>query len=112
MATPTKELLDHARRVLRYLVGTRKLELHLGEVGLGGDLITALWDTSFADDPATARNVAGLVLYFLGSPVLWRSIKQGNVAKSTTSAEYIGASTTADEGMWLRILLREDGSKL
>jgi hypothetical protein len=107
MAPPTTELLDHARRVLRYLVGTRELELHLGEVGFGGDLITAFCDASLADDPATARSVTGLVLYFLGSLVLWRSIKRGNIANSSTTAEYIGASTIADEVMWLHILLQE-----
>jgi hypothetical protein len=94
--------------VLRYLLGTRELELHLGDVGFGGDLITA-FAASFADDPATARIVTALVLYFLRSPVLLHFIKQGNVTKSSTAAEYIGASTTADEVTWLHILLRECG---
>jgi hypothetical protein len=45
-----------------------------------------------------------MVVYLLGTPVLWPSKLQPIVAMSTTEAEYIAAATAVKEGLWVRQL--------
>jgi hypothetical protein len=46
--------------------------------------------------------------FSLGSAMIsWSSRKQGSVAQSTAEAEYIAASTTSREAVWLRKLLSD-----
>jgi hypothetical protein len=46
--------------------------------------------------------------FSLGSAMIsWSSRKQGSVAQSTAEAEYIAASTTGREAVWLRKLLSD-----
>jgi hypothetical protein len=48
------------------------------------------------------------MLFFLGqSPISWQSQKQRVVAASSCEAEYIAASTTGCQGLWLSRLLGE-----
>jgi hypothetical protein len=44
-----------------------------------------------------------------GGPVSWRSVRQTSVSKSTTEAEYIVASETACELIWLNNMLANAG---
>ena len=44
-----------------------------------------------------------------GGPVSWRSVRQTSVSKSTTEAEYIAASETACELVWLNNMLANAG---
>jgi hypothetical protein len=48
------------------------------------------------------------VLFFLGNcPVSWQSLKQRVVALSSYKAEYIAATSTATQALWLALLLSE-----
>ena len=44
-----------------------------------------------------------------GAAISWQSKLQSIVAKSTTEAEFVAASTTGNEIMWLRNVLKELG---
>jgi hypothetical protein len=44
-----------------------------------------------------------------GGAVVWRSNLQATVACSTVEAEYIAASSTVKEALWLRMLLHDFG---
>ena len=60
-----------------------------------------------AGDVDDRKSTTG-VLFFLGSsPISWQSGKQKVVALSSCEAEYIAATTAAQQGIWLTRLLAE-----
>jgi hypothetical protein len=97
-----------AKRVLRYLAGTRTLKLRLGG-HVAADLV-GFSDASYACCPDTARSI-GAYCFSLGESgiVSWCSRKQKTVAQSSCDAEYIAASEAAHEAVWLTMLLTELG---
>lgn len=96
-----------AKRVIRYLKGTRTLKLRLG--GSVAANLTAFCDASHACCPDSGRSVSAYC-FSLGSGVIsWASRKQKTVAQSTCDAEYIAAAEACREAMWLRMLMTEIG---
>ena len=47
------------------------------------------------------------MLNLRGVAVVWRSVKQSSIADSTMEAEYIAASKTAKEVVWLKNFLSD-----
>jgi len=92
-----------AIRVVRYLKGTRDLELTLG--GDNEIKIMGFTDSDWANCPDTRRSVGGY-LFTLGSgPISWQSKRQRTVATSSCEAEYTAAFEASKEALWLRTLL-------
>jgi hypothetical protein len=88
------------KRVLRYLKGTRDLQLSFG--GGARDLVGyADTDGSMAED---RRAISGYAFLLNGGAV---SKKQEVVSLSTTESEYIAATHAAKEALWLRSLLSQ-----
>jgi hypothetical protein len=109
MATSTPTLLQHARHVVKYLAGSRDRKLILGAASPGRSELATWSDSNFADDPLTMRSVAGVVVIWQHSLLLWRSVKLPDIVKSTTSAEYVAASMASDEIVFIRNLLFQLG---
>jgi len=61
-------------------------------------------DSDFTGDPDDRKSTSGYVFMLAGSAITWRARKQPLVAFSTVEAEYIGASDTAKEAIWVRSL--------
>jgi Reverse transcriptase (RNA-dependent DNA polymerase) len=96
-----------AVRVVRYLKGTRDLELTLG--GANPIKIMGFTDSDWANCPDTRRSVGGY-LFTLGSgPISWQSRRQRTVATSSCEAEYTAAFEASKEAIWLRTLLSSIG---
>jgi Reverse transcriptase (RNA-dependent DNA polymerase)/GAG-pre-integrase domain/gag-polypeptide of LTR copia-type len=96
-----------AIRVVRYLKGTRDLELTLG--GSNNINIIGFTDSDWANCPDTRRSVGGY-LFTLGSgPISWQSRRQRTVATSSCEAEYTAAFEASKEAIWLRTLLSHIG---
>ena len=94
---------DAAKRLLRYLKGTRTLRLRLGGEGIN---LVGFTDASFACCPDTRRSVGAYCFTLGGSGIIsWAARKQKTVAQSTTDAEYIAAAETSREAVWLRTVL-------
>ena len=94
-----------AKRVVRYLKGTRTLQLRLG--GREPANLLGFSDASYACCPDTGKSV-GAYCFSLGDGVIsWAARKQKTVAQSTCDAEYIACSEAARECMWLRMLTSE-----
>jgi hypothetical protein len=53
-----------------------------------------------------------MAVFYMGSPILWRSVKMPTIVKSATSGEYVAASMASDEVVFCRNLLREFGLTL
>jgi len=96
---------EAAKRVVRYLKGTRDLTLTLG-----GDYTARLLrytDSDLAGCPDTRRSISGYCCTLGGGIVTWSARQQKTVSLSTCKAEYIAASEAASEITWLRSLLLE-----
>jgi hypothetical protein len=91
------------KRVLRYLKGTRELQLWLG--GNEPSTLRGFSDASHACCPDTGRSI-GAYCFFLGGSgaISWAARKQKTVAQSTCDSEYIAVSEAARECEWLRML--------
>jgi hypothetical protein len=96
-----------AKRVIRYLKGTRTLRLRLG--GKNPSKLVGFSDASYACCPDSGKSI-GAYCFSLGDGMIsWASRKQKTVAQSTCDAEYISCSEAARECMWLRMLASEIG---
>jgi hypothetical protein len=95
-----------ARRVLRYLKGTKSFRLHYGgarrEESLAG-----MADVDWAGDKSERASISGFVWSYGGGPISWSAKKQNCVALSSTEAEYVAVTRALQEGIWLRNSLRQ-----
>nr|XP_020155963.1 uncharacterized mitochondrial protein AtMg00810-like [Aegilops tauschii subsp. strangulata] len=106
MEKPASDHYAAVKHLLRYVAGT----LDHGcayERGDGGLQLTSYSDSDHGGDTDDRKSTTG-VIFFLGkSPVSWQSQKQRVVAISSCEAEYMVATTTACQGIWLAWLLGE-----
>jgi len=109
MSAPLKIHMDSALRVLGYLRSTIDLCLHYHPSSTPSPQLKCYVDSDWAADAATRRSRYGYAIY-LGSALLcWRSKLHSAITLSTAEAEYVAASETAKEILWLRQLLTEIG---
>ena len=92
---------EAAKRIYKYLLGTKKLELTYGgdERGLVGYV-----DADGASQEHR-RAISGYVFMMDGSAISWSSKKQELVTLSTMEAEYVAQTHTAKEAIWFQQLL-------
>ena len=106
--------MDHwtaATRVLRYLKATRNHGLCFGGKDAIDNVLVGYSDADYAGDPTTRRSTSGYVFILNGAAVTWSSRKQPIVALSTMESEYIAASDSTREAVWLRRLLDDLGEQ-
>ncbi len=113
MQDPQVDDMQKAKRVLRYLSGTRQWCLQFGgRRGGDSDLsmeVSAFADADFANDVGDRRSVSGWVVKLDGDPISWSSKKQSIVAQSTCEAELYAEAAAINEVLWLRGMLEELG---
>ncbi|KAF0708767.1 hypothetical protein AaE_013097 [Aphanomyces astaci] len=95
-----------AKRVLRYLSGTKHFGIQFGNAK---PILTGYCDASWATRP-DRRSTTGFCWLFLGGPLMWKSIRQRITALSSCEAEYIAAAEAARESTWLRGLMTDLGA--
>ena len=103
---PSSSDVNAVKRTLRYLSGTRDLFITLGG---RNTLLVGYADSDYATDVSTRRSVSGSYITIGGGPVAWASRIQPCVTLSTVEAEYVSLSSTAQDMVWLRTLLRDLG---
>ncbi|POM74260.1 Integrase catalytic core protein [Phytophthora palmivora] len=98
-----------AKRILRYLSGTKELRLQMRGDRRTEELleVVAYSDADFATDKEDRKSATGGLVTMDGMPVSWTCKKQGGVSLSTMEAEYTGASVMAAELLGVRELLGE-----
>ena len=123
MQAPTGRSMLAAKRVLRYLAGTKDIGLVFGALAGGktaaaetrGHQATALVDVSayadadWANNKKDRKSITGWVAKLNGDCISWSSKKQRVVALSTCEAELYAEAAALQEVLWLRDLLTELG---
>ena len=109
-----KRVHEHGlKRIARYLLGTKDKGMILAPTGdLKLDLyadadFAGLWGTEDATDSLSVKSRTGYVITLGGSPLVWGSKLQTEIALSTLEAEYIALSTSMRVLLPLRDLVKE-----
>ncbi|KAK4400514.1 Retrovirus-related Pol polyprotein from transposon TNT 1-94 [Sesamum angolense] len=66
-------------------------------------------DASFQSHDDDAKSQLGFVFKFNGGVVAWKSSKQDTTTDSAKEAEYITASETAKEAVWVKNYIQDLG---
>jgi reverse transcriptase-like protein len=92
---------EAVKRIFRYLKGTRDLWLSYG--GVTKELMGyADADGSMSED---RKAISGYAFMINGGAFSWSAKQQEIISLSTTESEYIAATYTAKEALWLRQLI-------
>jgi hypothetical protein len=106
VADPGQNHMLAAKRVLRYLRGTKELGLQYTRPT--GSLVNRLHgyvDSDWAGCADTRKSTTGYVLMLNGAVVSWKSKRQNVVALSSAEAEFMAASSLVQEVIYIRRLL-------
>lgn len=109
MSAPTTVHLMAAKRVLRYLAGTRTLGICYTGQPQGSHVIEAYADADYGGELDTRRSTTGYLFTVNGGAVSWQSKLQKTVSTSTQEAEYQASGAAAKEALWMRKLLPDLG---
>jgi transposase InsO family protein len=106
-ANPSKEHLDKAKYVLRYLAGTAKYALvYKGASNKG---LIAYTDSDYAADPVKRRSTTGYIFKLADGIISWQSRAQKTIALSATEAEYMALSDCSRQAVWIQNIFTELG---
>ena len=106
MANPGREHWNIVKKILRYVKGASDVALHFE----GSEFIIKRYiDSDFAGDLDKRKSTTGYVFTFVSGAVSWVSKLQTVVALSTTEAEYMAATETCKEAIWITRLIEELG---
>jgi hypothetical protein len=103
MSEPSEQDYLFAKRVLRYLNGTRKMKLTYGRK----EKMVGFSDASYAEDRKDRKSTGGYTFIMNGGAISWKSTKQRTVTLSSCEAEYVALADAAKEAMWLKSLIRD-----
>ena len=111
MQNSTEEHMAAAKRVLRYLKGTKDVCLVYGGSQSSENAleVSGFADADWGTDKETRRSVTGYVFMLGEGPVTWNSKLQQTVALSTTEAEYMALGMATQEAIYLRRILKSLG---
>ncbi|RXW12027.1 hypothetical protein EST38_g13828 [Candolleomyces aberdarensis] len=111
-AAPEQKHMVAAKRVLRYLWGTKDYVLMFDRrkdidpsVNELVRSATAFMDADWALEPTTRLSVSGFAMFYMGSLVSWSSVRQWTIALSSTEAEYYAIVHAVKCALWFRLLL-------
>ncbi|GJV48971.1 retrotransposon protein, putative, ty1-copia subclass [Tanacetum coccineum] len=90
------------KTILKYLRNTKDMFLVYGENPEAELRVECYCDAGFETDRDDTKSQTGYVFILNGGAVDWKSSKQSTTAMSTTEAEYIAASETTMEAVWIR----------
>ena len=93
-----------AKRILRYIKGTTSFGIFYKKGG-DGELF-GYTDSDYAGDQNDRKSTLGYIFMVNSSAISWSSKKQLVVTLSTTEAEFIVATSSVCQVVWLRRILK------
>ncbi|XP_061343987.1 secreted RxLR effector protein 161-like [Gastrolobium bilobum] len=109
MHTPTKHHYGAAKRILRYVAGTRDFGIWYKQVKQCN--LVGYTDSDWEGCMEDRRSTAGYAFYFGSGVISWSSKQQATVALSSSEAEFIAATATPCQGICLTRILEDLGQK-
>ncbi|CAI7849483.1 unnamed protein product [Closterium sp. NIES-54] len=125
-----QEHLDAAERLVRYCMaasrvglqysvhgqlkqkGVEEVSTKIGAPARRGHLyLSCFTDATWASDISDATSHGGYICCVGGSPMSWKSKKQGEIAHSSTESMYMALFHGVKEVVWMRRLLEELGQE-
>ena len=104
--TPKENPTFHADFLEDYPDAKEELDPNL-PTPYGRELETTIFfDADHAHDQQTRRSITGLIVLVGRTPVLWSSKRQGCIATSTYTAEFVAMRNAVEEAISLRYMLR------
>lgn len=107
MDKPTTQVWIGAKRILRYLQGSKDMGITFRCDKSLDISLKAFSDSDWASDRLDRKSVSGSIILHGKNPVVWFSKKQGCVALSTAEAESVAAAACAQDLVNLRGMLEE-----
>ena len=102
---PKSTHMEAAKRLLRYLKGTKSKGLNID--AKGQLILNGYSDASHGDCSTTRKSTGGWFIRIGTSVVAWRASRQTFVAKSTFEAEYGALSELVSNIAYMRQIFRE-----
>ena len=103
MSKPSKSHFTAAKRILRYVKGTKNFGI-IYKAESDCDLI-GYTDSDWAGSIDDRKSTTGYI-FLLGSKIIsWATKKQKTVALSSAEAEYMAATSATCEAVWLRRIM-------
>ena len=109
MAKYSKQHLDAAKYVLKYLMTTNELGISFKvnePLNLHG-----FTDADYAGDASNRKSTSGVVFMAAKGPISWQSIQQAVVSLSSTESELNSLTSGSTQTVWLRKFFDELGFK-
>ena len=107
-ANPGPHYWKAVLHLFRYLQGTKDLKLTFTPTS-SPELFTTYSDADHGGNPDNGKSTTGYALKMGTGVVSWSSKLQPLVALSTTEAEYVAATSSGSECLWMRSLFTELG---
>ena len=99
-----------AKRILRYLIGTKNKGLVFQQRDPKAKVPLVIFsDSDWGSNPEDRKSVAGRCVCLGGGLVTWASKRQQTTALSSCEAEFLALSEAVKEALWLRQVLKEMG---
>ena len=105
MSDPSQLHFFAAKKVMRYVNGTKNFGLHY--VKEEDNSLIGYTDSDWAGSIDDRKSTSGYVFCLGTKPITWSSKKQSTIALSSAKAKYISATTAACEAIWLRKFLKD-----
>ena len=103
MENPTEKHLLAAKRILRYLQGTKDCGVFYKK-GTRSDLIR-FTDSDYAGDQDDRKSTSGYVFMLGSGAISWSSKKQTIVTLSSIDVEFVVATSCACQAIWLKKII-------
>ncbi|XP_042752259.1 secreted RxLR effector protein 161-like [Lactuca sativa] len=105
MQSPRESHGAAIKHILRYLRGTTGYIIKYER--MGQRRLIGYSDSSHNVDPDDGKSTTGHIFYYGSSPISWCSQKQDTVVLSSCEVEFMAATATACQAIWLQDLFGE-----
>ncbi len=106
-ANPGEDHWTATKQILRYIKGTVNYGIHFDGNKQNGINLKGYVDADWGTNPNKRKSQSRYIFFLCGGIISWVSKKQPIVTLSSTEAEYIAASFSSQEAIWLRLLLKD-----
>eukprot|EP00253_Pinus_taeda_P028924 PITA_28924 len=109
MERPKETHWQAAKRIMRYVKGTKRFGILY--IALECSDLIGYTDSDWAGSVDDQKSTSGYVFHMDSGAISWASKKQPIVALSIAEVEYVVATATACQAVWMRRILRSLGQE-